>query len=262
MPEGHSIHHFKRIHSDYFVNRTVAVSSPQGRFSDEASKIDGTTLEKITAYGKHLFFHFENDKIVHVHLGLYGWFNFCDVDDDDAMEHRQESIRMQLQTDWIVSRLRGPITCELIDHCEVEKIIDKLGPDPILEDSDQERAWNKISTRKKPIASLLMDQSIIAGIGNVYRAELLFMARIYPYTYGTNMLKDDFDHLWRLSKRYMKLGSFDGYIQTLDQRLVEDSNQSTWVYGRQRLQCFVCKYPVTATMVDGRKLYWCPECQI
>ena len=246
----------------------MVVSSPQGRFSKEAAEITETTLEKVTAHGKHLFFHFENNKVVHVHLGLYGWFRFFDAEDDDALSRGTSSVRMQMQTDWIISRLSGPTTCKLIDSWQVEEIVEKLGPDPIHVDSDKEIAWNKISKSRKTIASLLMDQSVIAGIGNVYRAEFLFMAGLYPYIVGADTTRESFDSLWSLFQKYMRLGSLDGVIRTVDYKIVENSinkptahQQLTWVYGRTGYPCMICGYAIVSSQVDGRTLYWCPECQ-
>lgn len=74
MPEGHTLHRLARLHQRRFGGAAVAVSSPQGRFAGPAAAVNGQVLRKSSAWGKHLFHHYANGPIVHVHLGLYGTF--------------------------------------------------------------------------------------------------------------------------------------------------------------------------------------------
>ena len=76
MPEGHSVHRLARQCGDVFVGERLAVSSPQGRFTQGAALLDGHTLTGSVAHGKHLFLEFEHGLILHVHLGLYGAWDF------------------------------------------------------------------------------------------------------------------------------------------------------------------------------------------
>ena len=74
MPEGHTIHRIARDHHKWFAGQKLIATSPQGRFEDEAKRINGKTLRAVTAHGKHLFYHWNRNLIGHIHLGLYGKF--------------------------------------------------------------------------------------------------------------------------------------------------------------------------------------------
>ena len=113
-----------------------------------------------------------------------------------------------------------------------------------------------------------MDQSVVAGIGNVYRAEMLFRAGLSPFKPGTELTDDEVAALWRDWVRLLPVGVETGVMLTRTrlrgagrQRAVDDSEFRHFVYGRTGLPCRVCRTPVAMTEMEGRKLYWCPECQ-
>lgn len=264
MPEGHSIRHLATIHEGAFAGKTVRASSPQGRFADEAKNIDNRILNNTTAHGKHLFLHFDTGQTVHVHLGLYGWFYLS----KNPNKKPKDSTRLRLQHDIYISDLVAPTACELLDDAGVSAIKKRLGPDPIHDDADPEQAWKKIVKSKRTIAGLLMDQSVIAGIGNVYRAELLFLSRLDPFIAGTQMQREKFDEIWRNASILLRDGSTDGKIRTVaPEHLGEDEvklhgcSQFSYVYKRQRQSCRLCMTEVKETELDSRTLYWCPTCQ-
>lgn len=264
MPEGHTIRYMANVHEKLFAESIVSATSPQGRFEAEAKMITGTPMTRTSCHGKHLFMHF-GDRVVHVHLGLYGWFHF-------SPGHRapiKDSARLRLDNGIYVSDLAGPTTCELIDVNEVDKVTSKLGPDPIHEDSDPEKAWSKIAKSSKSVASLLMNQSVVAGIGNVYRAELLFLSRQNPFTPGNQLRREVFSSLWENAVRLLREGSNDGLIKTVDPAHYYDYEigderyrlQTSYTYKRTGCDCRVCGQEIKSTQVDGRTLYWCPQCQ-
>jgi endonuclease-8 len=157
-------------------------------------------MTETSAHGKHLFLHFDED-IVHIHLGLYGWFTTR----KNKGQIAKDSIRLRITNEDFVSDLVGPTACEIFS-LEAKKLkINKLGPDPIHDDADPEKAWTKIHKSSRSIGGLLMDQSIIAGIGNVYRAELLFLAKLSPFIEGKNLDKEKFNNVWTDSVRLLKL---------------------------------------------------------
>jgi len=267
MPEGHSIRHLANVHNQWFVGSTVIMTSPQGRFSKEAAALDGFEFTGTSTYGKHLFFHFDK-RIVHIHLGLYGWFRFYNSSDTIA---DTSNIRMHIDTGRFVSSLSGPTKCELIDSEQMLDIVDRLGPDPLHPtSSNKEVAWHKISKSKKPIAALLMDQSVIAGIGNVYRAEFLFLSKQNPFTPGNLVSRLSFDSIWRNACAYMSVGAQDGMIRMVhpshmsneELDMLNDKMQSSYVYKRTGQLCRLCaSTQITSTLLNNRTLYWCPTCQ-
>ena len=108
--------------------------------------------------------------------------------------------------------LRGPTVCEVIAEPEVADVVAKLGPDPLRRDADGALAWARISKSRRPIGALLMDQTVIAGVGNVYRNELLYRHRIDPYRPGTHIDEAEFDAMWTDLVELMKVGFRRGKI--------------------------------------------------
>lgn len=263
MPEGHSIRRFANVHSKAFKGTNVRVSSPQGRFSEEAKIVDGLEFGEPTTHGKHLFFHLD-DYVIHVHLGLYGWFNL----EKARVQQERDTVRLKIENDVYASRLTAPTKCELITADGMNSIISRLGPDPLHEDTDPEPAWHKISKSKKSIGALLMDQSVIAGIGNVYRAEILHRCELDPYTPGAEVSKEKFTEIWNDSVYLLKIGSVTGRIETVphaflshEEQQVGGHAQFTYVYKRTGQPCRVCGSSILEKDLEGRTLYWCPACQ-
>ena len=167
MPEGNTTHRLAQRHQRYYGGSPVGVSSPQGRFSAAAAVLDGLVLQRAEAHGKHLSHIYRPDLIVHVHLGLYGVFTEAVL----PVQPPRGQVRMRLigSTHW--TDLRGPTACELLTEPEVASVLTRLGPDPLRRDADPERAWAKISQSRAPLVTLLMDQSVLAGLSSVDRED-------------------------------------------------------------------------------------------
>ena len=184
MPEGHVIHRIAEQQTKLLAGDRTIVESPQGRFHEEANLLSGSVLEKIDAHGKHLFYHFSNrtqpssDNIVHIHLGLYGKYTLFDNPPDPP----RGAVRLRVIGHTAGFDLNGPNQCRLIDESDKQQVISRLGEDPLQKDSSPGKVWDKIRLSRKPIGNLLLDQSLIAGIGNIYRTEILFLCRINPQT--------------------------------------------------------------------------------
>jgi formamidopyrimidine-DNA glycosylase len=166
--------------------------------------------------------------------------------------------------------LRGPTACELQTPDEVTATIAKLGPDPLVDDIAQgEEQFTAVVRRKPtPIGQLLMDQSVVSGIGNVYRAELLFRARQNPHTPGRDVRDDVVRDLWRDWVRLLAIGVETGQMMTMDdldtdayRAAMAHRDDRHWVYHRAGLPCRVCGTAILVEEMATRKLYWCPKCQ-
>ena len=264
MPEGHTLHRLASLHTRRYVGRPVAVSSPQGRFATNAEMVDGRVLESAEAHGKHLFHHYGPDLVVHVHLGLYGKFS----DDRLPSEEPRGQVRMRIAGATHYADLRGPAACELLTDAEVAAIHARLGVDPLRDDADPDRAWARISRSRAPLATLLMDQSVIAGVGNVYRAEALFRHGLDPQLPGRKLSRPCWDELWTDIVDLLRDGVRRGKIETLrpehDPRLVHGVGpcaRLAYVYKRTGEPCLVCGTPVAHARHLARNLFWCPVCQ-
>lgn len=310
MPEGHSVRRLARQFGDVFGGRRLDVSSPQGRFSAGAALLDGHRLLAAEAHGKHLFLHFDNALVLHVHLGLYGAWSFggdstfagsssigaprrvgeqetfADGNDDGAYAGPPApvgAVRVRLAASNGWADLRGATTCEAITLAEADLVRARLGPDPLVNRrGDSGRFAANLHTRKAPVAALLMDQKIIAGVGNVYRAEVLFRRRLDPWLPGSNLADSEARKLWRDVVSVMNDGVADGRIITTTPRYWTGNGTAAkpaaeaaalksgtfpardnahFVYKRDGLPCRVCRTTVLAAELVGRKLYWCPSCQ-
>lgn len=220
-------------------------------------------MTETSAHGKHLFLHFDDD-IVHIHLGLYGWFNLR----KNKNQKTKDSVRLRIVNDDFISELVGPTACEVFTLEDLKMKVERLGPDPIHDGADPNKAWSKIHKSSRTIGGLLMDQSIIAGIGNVYRAELLFLSNLSPFIPGKDVSRTAFDGIWKDSVRLLRLGAQDGKIKTVEQEHLSDDEvklhgctQYSYVYKRTGNPCRICGDTVKADTLDGRTLYWCPSCQ-
>ena len=266
MPEGHTLHRLAGQLSAAFAGEVVRVSSPQGRFAD-AAHVDGTRMLGATSAGKHLFLEFERDLFVHVHLGLIGKF---DVHDGPAPAPIGQ-VRLRLSTPTAYADLRGATQCDLVSRERRDAIVGTLGPDPLRPDADPMLAWHRISRSHRPIGDLLMDQAVLAGVGNVYRAEILFRHRMHPLRPGHTLRVGQFRAMWEDLVALMTTGVQTGRIDTVRAEhtpeemgrppRVDDHGGEVYVYRRAGQDCHVCGTRIRTQILQGRNLFWCPRCQ-
>ena len=179
-------------------------------------------------------------------------------------------VRLRLLTAVTSADLRGPTACELQTPDEVQATIAKLGPDPLVDDlaEGEERFVAAVRRKATPIGLLLMDQSVVSGIGNVYRAELLYRALLDPHTPGKMVPEELVRQLWRDWTRLLVIGVETGQMMTMDdldpeayRRAMASRDDRHWVYHRAGLPCRVCGTEIMLEEMASRKLYWCPNCQ-
>ena len=265
MPEGHVIHRLAAEINVAFAGSQVRASSPQGRFAAEL--VDGSRLIEAEAFGKHLFLEFEGERVVHIHLGLIGKLRWTQPGPAAA----PGTLRLRLERAEASLELRGPQTCELVTPGERAAIVAELGPDPLRADADPARGWTRLHRSARPVGALLMDQRIAAGVGNIYRCEVLFRARLSPFLAGHAVNRDEWDALWADLVELMPFGVSDGRIDTVRSEhtpevmgrppRVDRHGGEVYVYRRAGEPCFVCGRGISQRELAGRKLYWCESCQ-
>lgn len=267
MPEGHTLHRLAADLNGAFAGRPVGSSSPQGRFGAEAARLDGRVLLDAEAFGKHLFVSFADvPEQVHIHLGLYGSF----VISPGVGRPVVGQVRWRIEGESTAD-LRGPNACELLSPPEVDAILARLGPDPLRADADPDRAWHRIHRSNVSIAALLMDQSVLAGVGNVYRAEVLFRQGVAPMTAGRRIPRVRWQAMWDDLVMLMRVGVERGRIDTVRpehepgamgrEPRADDHGGEVYVYRRDEQGCLVCDTPIRRRVIAGRNLFWCPGCQ-
>jgi endonuclease-8 len=293
MPEGNEIHRWAERHAAAFAGKPVRVDGPQGRFVD-ADVLDGRKLLRVMAVGKHLGYDFGKDRILHVHLGLQGDFTegsgplppvkgalrlrmwnaavikkpavpgeskrHAWYSSDDGTGHIEGS-----QVAWV--ELRGPTDCSVWTNAQWDALRERLGPDPLDGDAP-DKAFERIGKSKKAIGMLLMEQDVIAGVGNIYRAELLFRARQSPFTPGKDVPPAVLKTMWKDVGPLMRAGMVDRRIVTTlrkdrpSKSAKAEVGEEHYVYRRNGQPCFVCGTKVMKMEgFAGRNLFWCPVCQ-
>lgn len=267
MPEGNVIHHQARRLGRAFSKHAVRVDSPQGRFSDGASRVDGQVVSRVEAHGKHLFIGFDNRQWIHIHLGLFGKWRIL----NGAPPEPRGQVRLRLMTDEKCAELRGPTVCEVLTEEEKRAAVKRIGPDPIRKDADPELAWNRVHRSGTSMGALLMNQQVFAGVGNIYRAEVLFRHGISPYRPGRDISREEFDAIWGDLRELMTAGTKRARIDTVRPEHMpevmgraprEDRHGGeVYVYRRAGRPCYLCGTEVLVADMQGRNLYWCPRCQ-
>jgi endonuclease-8 len=289
MPEGHTTHALAGRLNHAFAGSPVGVCSPQGRFAGGAALLDGLALVDASAWGKHLFVEFERERWLNVHLGLIGKFS---VTPRPARQSTGQvpvpvvgQVRLRLLNAVWVGDLRGPTVCAVVTAAKVDQIQARLGPDPLRPDADPDLALRRISRSDRPIAELLMDQSVLAGVGNVYRCEVLFRHRVDPFRPGLEIRPTTWRAIWDDLVELMPLGVAFGQVLTMDDQVadalaeVADGSASAQtaavtgarpgdhferrfnLYKRTGEPCRLCGSRVRTQLVAGRNLFWCGRCQ-
>ena len=270
MPEGNETHRWAELHASMFAGKKVHVDSPQGRFEEDAALLDGRKLVGVMAVGKHLGYDFgifskdgfKGRRIVHVHMGLYGDF----TEGHQPMPEPRGALRMRVwdKTQWL--ELRGPTDCRIWTEAEWETLLARLGPDPLNKDKPA-KMIERVGKRKTAIGALLMDQSIVSGLGNIFRAELLFRARVSPFRPGSEVPEAVLKAIWKDAAKLMPRAMVDRRIVTTDAKdrphrsgeaLGEEAH---YVYRRKGRPCFLCGTKIETKIMGGRNLFWCPHCQ-
>jgi len=236
------------------------VSSPQGRFRAGAKKLDRLVLTTVEAHGKHLFYRWEDELLLHVHLGLYGKFRSHRCPPPEP----QGAVRLRVVGDACAFDLNGPTICEIISAQRHANLCRRLGPDPLRRDADPDRSWQSIRKSRASIGALLLDQSVISGVGNVYRAEVLFVNQIHPNRRGNSLSEQEFRAIWETLYRWLRIGVKYNRIITAH---AKQRGKPGRLNGTERLlvykktHCPGCGAEITSWKLGSRKIFACDFCQ-
>ena len=255
MPEGHILHRLAGEQQE-LVGPPLAVTSPQGRFADGAAALDGRRLDGVEAVGKHLLHRFGDDAL-HTHLGMRGvWYRSVPPSPEP-----RPSVRVRLASPEVAWDLIAPTTCEVLDEVGVSVLRARLGPDPLREDADPLPFVDALGRDRRVLGVALLDQAVIAGVGNVFRAEALFACGLHPDRPAASLSPGEARALWDTLRAMMRRGVEDGRIITVDPpaggvRLDVPEEEARRVYKRER--CADCGAEVATWPLGGRVAYACP----
>jgi formamidopyrimidine-DNA glycosylase len=221
-------------------------------------------LNDVEALGKHLLYRWEGDETLHVHLGLFGKFRTFHNDPPAPTE----ATRLAMTNGRSVVYLAGPTICELLDPHEEDTLRTRLGPDPLGNRRDLGHFADNLSRRRIPVGAALLDQRVVAGIGNVYRAEVLFKRGIDPHLPANQIERDRVGALWSTIVAELRRGEKAGRIVTVAPSDVGVRSRSDiplderlYVYKRDGLACRKCGDTIRVTEMANRLIWWCPSCQ-
>jgi endonuclease-8 len=260
VPEGHTIHRLAKDQGADLRGRPLAAAAAQDRFADGAARLDGQVLTHAEAWGKHLFHRYETGDILHVHLGLIGkWFR------RPIETPMTPTTRLRLASDDVAWDLTGPMRCALVTPDERAEVVRSLGPDPLRSNADPERLWRRLQRSDKPVGLLLMEQDVIAGIGNVYRSEILNIIGIDPRRPGRAITHEESSAIWDEAVRQLRLGVRRNKIVTMDAadlpRPLSKLKRGEGRYVYKQEHCGRCGTELDIFPLAGRTTWSCPTCQ-
>jgi len=253
---------------EILVDPTIASANGRmGQTNQRGTDLDGVILDEA---GENSLTSIGAPRKTRVHVRMSEQTKGLADEDAEWPPPVVGQVRLRLLTDATCADLRGPTACVLQTPDEMLATVAKLGPDPLVGDpAEGEERFVRI-VRRKPtaIALLLMDQAVVSGIGNVYRAEMLFRARLNPHTPGRDVPEEVVRQLWRDWVRLLAIGVETGQMMTMDDLSPEQYRAAMasrddrhWVYHRAGLPCRVCGTEIALEELGARKLYWCPFCQ-
>ena len=259
MPQGHTIHRAALDQSKMLAGKVLDISSPQGRFMEGASLLDGQKCKSVEAYGKHLIYKFENGLSLHIHLGLFGVFKTAKGPAGEPVG----AVRIRMISSTHVVDINGPNTCEILAEAELNGLIFRIGPDVLRNDAKPDLAFAKIIKSRASIGQLLMDQSVMAGIGNIYRSEILWRQKLHPEMTGKTLTREAFDRIWTDSVYLLKIGVKHNAIITREDD-VQSGKKSK--YGERfnifnKSHCPDCATDIRVFEIAGRRAFMCETCQ-
>jgi endonuclease VIII len=252
MPEGDTIHRIaERIRvalAGQVVERAEA-PSPRSPLHTRAPELQGRVLEAAEARGKHLLVHFSEGAALHSHLGMNGrWF----IRADGRMPHGKPWL--VLASGRGVASLVGGKTLRLVSESRLrnDPALSQLGPDPLAPGFDREDAAARLlrAGGKTAVGEALIDQGVIAGIGNVIRIEALFRARVSPWRGVDELESDEALRVVEECERVMRTS-------------IRTGRRPATMYKPAGRVCPRCGGPVeTRGQGDANRVtYWCARCQ-
>jgi formamidopyrimidine-DNA glycosylase len=261
MVEGHSVHRVAARHTQRLVGKSFTAWSPNKRFSEGANAINGKKFLRIEAVGKNLFAFFGDESdpvVVHVHFGMAGnWAVYF----DETPPEPTKTNRLRLECPGIIADL----SAMTLQHGGMDLYTSKrskLGEDPLRDDADPEKLWERVKKSNKSIGALIMDQSFFTGPGNIYRAEILFKASVHPDIPGKLVEKSEFDLIWYHTVALLRRGYETGSILTVDPDealSLGKPNLRRYIYNSAN--CPRCHSAIKVWEIANRTCYACPSCQ-
>ena len=274
MPEGDSIYRaartMHRVLAGHIVTKFDTAYAHLDRVNVD-TPIVGRTIERCESVGKHHLIVFSGDAILRTHMRMSGSWHL--YRHGERWWRGPQAMRVRIDTaDWVAVAFQVPVA-EFITSKQLASTdpVAKLGPDLLGREFDRDEAVRRLAaSAHQPIAMSLLDQRLVAGIGNVYKSEVLFLAGVNPFTPAGALPRPRLERLLDIARGLLKDNVVDGTsprIQTYRSlRMINpatEHDESVWVYGRAGKPCRKCATPIEMKKmgIDARSTYWCPICQ-
>jgi endonuclease-8 len=272
MPEGDTIFRAARTLHRALAGRVVTGFDTRlaqlARIDDDAP-LTGRTVDSVAARGKHLLMAFSGDLILHTHMRMNGSWHLYRP--GERWRRPQTSMRVVVATDVIVAVGFDITVAEFLTAHALRRhpVLRALGPDLLDAEVDVAAIAERIRARgPETIGDVLLDQRVVAGIGNVIKAETLFLAGVSPFTPVDGLTDARVIRVVEVAKRLLTENVAEGPFASAaahGRRTTRslDPGAPLWVYDRSGKPCRRCGAPIRAdrTGADARVTYWCPACQ-
>jgi endonuclease VIII len=273
MPEGDTIYRAARtLHralAGHIVERFESVLPALTRVHED-TPLTGRTIERVGAAGKHMLMYFSGGHVLRTHMRMNGSWHVYRP--GERWRRARRDMRVLVATTQFEAVGFNIPVAELVLTRNLPKHDDlrRLGPDLLGEDFDRDEAIRRIRAGgSAEIGGVLLNQHVMAGLGNVYRSEVLFSCRISPFARVQDLDDAQVACLVDTARRFLQanvtgrlapMTTYTGYRRTTGR---DDPSQRLWVYGRARLGCRNCgtAIQVRAEGAHARLTYWCPVCQ-
>lgn len=278
MPEGDTIFRSARAMQRVLAGRQVTgfeTALAKLASTDDNTPIAGRTIERVESRGKWLLVHLSGDLILVTHMLMSGSWHLYRTGERWRMPHR--AMRVVLRTaEWEAVAFNVPVAefytaRTLARHPQIPA----LGPDILSQQFTAAIGIERIAAyvRQNPeaeVGAMLLNQRVLAGLGNVYKSEVTFAARVHPFRQLATLTRDEIERMVEFAERYMKAnvndGSGDRIVTYSGNRRTThrmDREERLWVYGRQGQECRRCGGLIMMRRqgTAARSTYWCPHCQ-
>lgn len=278
MPEGDTIYRsaraLQRAIGGQLVTKFETGLAKLARTNDDTS-VTGRTVQKVESRGKWLLIYFSGDLILVTHMLMSGSWHLYRV--GERWRAPYSRMRLGIHTpEWQAVAFNVPVaefhTSSSLERCPQ---ISKLGPDILSNNFSVDegvKQFTKYSLESPhiEIGTALLNQKVLAGLGNVYKSEVAFAAGVHPFRTMETLTALEIERVVDIAQRYMKANVIDGkgdgivtYSGSRRTTSKSSSKERLWVYRRQGKECRRCGGTILMRRqgVQARSTYWCPECQ-
>jgi len=275
MPELPEVELVAQSLNKVVKNRRIAIAelarqrlAPETSPADFAAKLKDSIILRVHRRGKHILFELDNDRTLIAHLRMSGRFLLLPPERENpkfthAVFYFADENRLVFSDQRHFGFMKIVETAELADAKEIKK----LAPEPFSEDFNKKYFRQILKTSKKSLKEFLLDQTKVVGLGNIYAAEAMFLARVNPQIAADKLPLKKADLLFEKIREVLAESIAHGSTLNVNPENIDGSYygggyESSWrVYDREKNPCLECKTPIERVKQGGRSSYFCPTCQ-